>query len=980
MVGAVAASAARVAARLAAAVALAALLAGVPAGLAFAVGWPLPTSLPAGWAGWQQLLSSPIPDTAILRLLAVAGWLLWAAFTRAVWVEARAAWHGVRAPDRRWLGASPLRASAAFLIAALFAGSIAAGTATASRPAAAATTTGPAPAAKPAAAVVVAAPATGGLPAPAADRLARAPLLPAGPALLVVDGCGYLYTVAKGDSLWTIAEHCLGDGTRWPQIWQLNKGKFWPAISGHKRLDDPDLIYPRWTLTLPVDAAPPAGAPPTEPATPPGPGPGAPGTPAPTAPASPTPTAPASGEPDGVVAPPATTAPPLSTAPSATVTPSPAPTPAPPSPVASSPDDAPPAGVDEHGVRLPDGSWIPWTLAGAVVAAMAVVWLQRRRRYQPRPLDGTAADKRPADPPPPPVVRAVGRHWRARPAAMPEITASPTDEPPPQPPPPAVAVPPVPAIDPLPAGGLGLVGDGAEAAARGALVAALAAGAPTDPDARTEVVIPADTMITLLGADAVAVGTWPRLRVTPDLDAALAVLEQRLLHAARLLDDHDVDDVATLRRAAPAEQPLPPMLLLAATPPPGLRVRTRMVLGLGSGVQVTALLLGQWGHGPTVRVDPDGSTHPLDAPGGVAGQLPTRMAVLEQAAATDLLATMREAHTGEPAPAPHPEPQLAANAATDPPDTTDASRHPAVGADDEKATAAPAGANDEKATVAPHGADDGIAVAPDELHFATGEPDQAPPAGAPARVRVLGAAHIVDRPVGELFRSDAVELMVYLAVHADGATPEQIKEDLFPAVRRRPAAGRLHTAAHNLRKLLALSVGGDPGDYVVKHRGRYRLHADTVDVDVDLWTLRRAHATARAATGDDRLTALRQACGVYTGELAEGADYEWITRHRKGVADLAIDAHTALAAAIADTDPQQAAQLLQAAADHDPLNEEVCQRAMRAWHRLGDGDAIRALLRRLALALDEIGAEPAQDTIALADQLRRDLQRPHRAA
>lgn len=119
---------------------------------------------------------------------------------------------------------------------------------------------------------------------------------------------------------------------------------------------------------------------------------------------------------------------------------------------------------------------------------------------------------------------------------------------------------------------------------------------------------------------------------------------------------------------------------------------------------------------------------------------------------------------------------------------------------------------------------------------------------------------------------------------------------------------------------------------------------------------------------------------VYAGELAADADYEWIGRHRKGVFDLAIDAHTAFATAVADIDPEQAAHLLQSAADHDPLNEEVCRRAMRAWHRLGDPDAIRALLRRLALALDEIGAEPSPDSVALAEQLRRDLNRPNRAA
>jgi hypothetical protein len=82
-------------------------------------------------------------------------------------------------------------------------------------------------------------------------------------------------------------------------------------------------------------------------------------------------------------------------------------------------------------------------------------------------------------------------------------------------------------------------------------------------------VIPAAT---LLGADAVAVGGWSRFHVTADLDAALAVLE------ARLLDEHEVADVAALRRAAPYEEPLPPLLLIADTPSRRHPARVRTVL------------------------------------------------------------------------------------------------------------------------------------------------------------------------------------------------------------------------------------------------------------------------------------------------------------------------------------------------------------------------------------------------------------------
>jgi DNA-binding SARP family transcriptional activator len=159
---------------------------------------------------------------------------------------------------------------------------------------------------------------------------------------------------------------------------------------------------------------------------------------------------------------------------------------------------------------------------------------------------------------------------------------------------------------------------------------------------------------------------------------------------------------------------------------------------------------------------------------------------------------------------------------------------------------------------------------------------------------------------------------------------------------------------------------------VVKERGRYRLNPRAVDVD--LWRLRAACARA-AATRDPsaRLAALREACRAYRGELAEGCDYDWITSHRQGARVLGVDAHAAAAAAVADSDPGEAARLLRAAVEHDPANEEVCQQAMRAYARLGDAEAIRSLLRHLALALDGIGAEPSEDTVALAEDLRRDL-------
>lgn len=50
------------------------------------------------------------------------------------------------------------------------------------------------------------------------------------------------YTVKKGDSLWNIAQKFLGKGSRWQEIYKLNKD-----VVG----SDPNLIYPGQTFVLP---------------------------------------------------------------------------------------------------------------------------------------------------------------------------------------------------------------------------------------------------------------------------------------------------------------------------------------------------------------------------------------------------------------------------------------------------------------------------------------------------------------------------------------------------------------------------------------------------------------------------------------------------------------------------------------------------------------------------------------------------------
>ncbi|MFE0025480.1 BTAD domain-containing putative transcriptional regulator [Amycolatopsis sp. NPDC059021] len=970
----------RVARGLLAAILLAALVAGLPAALIYGVGWPLPDHLP-NLDEIESVLMAPLSTTFLLDALACLAWLIWLVFVADVAACAVEVARGARWPQlRRQTG--PVRRVAAVLVGALLV-AVLGRTATAA----------PAGAARPAGHAPVAATAPAWT-TPVASEHTGTPPSRSQPA--AEPGTERVRPPEDGvhDSLWRIAQRCLGDGDRWPEIWALNQGRTQP---GGRVLSNPNLIHPGDTLRLPTTS--PA---PTPPAPPP---------PQPPGPALTTP-APTTGP-----APPA----------SSTATP-PSSAPAP----SSTPSAGRPAGT---GANEPAGGAVTWGggevfvslgLAAAVSALLVLVRRRRHARYRPgsgrrgddlpvapvvyqlrlahlraqhhdedialeaetdEPGDtGTDAPAVHEDQPEPVRSGAASRSGCAETGTEGQVrllaprvrrvigAATPTGAGPAELPS-VVDI----ALDATDRGaegehadaagdgtqvafdlarvhGLGLVGPGGYAAARALLLTLLTATPHGGPAPR--VFVPAADLARLLGVPRPATGMPEAVTVVADLDTALTALD--------------------------APEPSRPAVLIA-TPPhePDQQAWLQQLLDNNAQHGLTALLLGQWRPGVTAYVTVGGIISATD-PGLGEPLRGTRAFTLPETATRDLLAFLRTAQPADAASGvsdaaePHVDAPAPRHAPT-PPEEVAPSQPERIGDRPDRLEITSGPPIPEPAPVEADGEPGSDSRPLPPLIADTAIADTAVVTPAPLVLTVFGAPALHWRPdparpedtrdlSGEL-SSRPVELLVYLAVHPRGVSRDGIVDALWPDAPPRNPASVLRTILSRLRRALGIATGRAVGELVVAEHGQYRL--DPAVVEVDYWGFADAVTTRRTATTPERRTDAYEAIVThYGGPLAEGLEAEWLVAAREATRRDALDAVAALARARVADDPDYTLDLLETARAFDPHNELLYRDIMRLQHALGRHDAISRTMTLLRTRLGEVDATPTADTVDLAQRLR----------
>ncbi len=206
------------------------------------------------------------------------------------------------------------------------------------------------------------------------------------------------------------------------------------------------------------------------------------------------------------------------------------------------------------------------------------------------------------------------------------------------------------------------------------------------------------------------------------------------------------------------------------------------------------------------------------------------------------------------------------------------------------------------------------------------------------------------------------ELLVYLLLHPGGRTRDQIGDALWPDATGSRVKNSFHVTLHHLRKALGHPewIGIEGERYRIDPSVARRFDADTFE------------ARARAALETDEPGDLREALGLYRGDLLEGDVVgRWIEEHREHLRRRSVELALALGRRLEEADPGAAAVHYRDLAGREELDEEVHRRLMLSLARAGDRVGAIRHFERLTTLLDRtLDAEPESETREVVERIR----------
>lgn len=242
------------------------------------------------------------------------------------------------------------------------------------------------------------------------------------------------------------------------------------------------------------------------------------------------------------------------------------------------------------------------------------------------------------------------------------------------------------------------------------------------------------------------------------------------------------------------------------------------------------------------------------------------------------------------------------------------------------------------------------------------------------RVRALGALEVsVDGaliPTKRWGYAKARELLLFLLLHPEGRTREQVGAALWPDASATQVRNNFHVTLHHLRRALGRA------DWVRFEGERYRLAPPdgAIVFDASRFDEQATEALRARRRGKLQLDELRSAVAMYRGAFMDGESAEdWHLEHHDRLARLYAEAIEALGAALlAQGCYDEAVVTFERLVRQEELYEAGYRSLMLARARAGDRSGAMREYRRLEAVLQrEVKSAPEEESATLFRRLQR---------